>query len=148
MDLNTTDYFTKWIEAIPTRKATNVVIIQFLENNIMSRFSCPMKIIIDNDKAFKSKRLVIFYNNYNITFGHSTTYYPQGNVLAKSSNKSLVRIIKKILQENKNSWHLKLKFSLWADRICTKRGVSPYELVYGTEVVFPSSLGVLVMKLL
>ena len=29
-----TDYFTKWIEAIPTRQATNSVIISFLENNI------------------------------------------------------------------------------------------------------------------
>ena len=28
--LTTTDYFTKWIEAIPTRKSTNAVIIDFL----------------------------------------------------------------------------------------------------------------------
>ena len=26
-----TNYFTKWIEAIPTRRATNVVIMNFLE---------------------------------------------------------------------------------------------------------------------
>jgi hypothetical protein len=36
--LTTTDYFTKWIESVPTRQATNVVIIQFLEDNILSRF--------------------------------------------------------------------------------------------------------------
>jgi hypothetical protein len=43
-----------------------------------------------------------------------------------------------------------LVFTLWADRISTKReiGMSPYQLVYGTEEVFPLSLGVLVMKLL
>jgi hypothetical protein len=33
--------------------------------------------------------------------GHSTAYYPQGNGLAESSNKTLVNIIKKTLQENK-----------------------------------------------
>jgi hypothetical protein len=40
-------------------------------------------------------------------------------------------------------------FALWADRMTTKRsiGMSPYQLVYGTEVVFPNSLGVPVMKL-
>jgi hypothetical protein len=41
-------------------------------------------------------------------------------------------------------------FALWADRLTTKRsiGMSPYQLVYGTEAVFPTSLGVPVMKLL
>jgi hypothetical protein len=82
--------------------------------------------------------------------GHSTAYYPQGNGLAESSNKTLVNIIKKTLQENKKSWHNKLVFALWADRLTTKRsiGMSPYQLVYGTEAVFPTSLGVPVMKLL
>ena len=54
------------------------------------------------------------------------------------------------MQENKKAWHLKLKYALWADKICTKRsiGTSPYELVYGAEAVFPTSLGVRVMKLI
>lgn len=109
-----------------------------------------MKIIINNAQAFKSKKLVSFFNYYNITLGHSIAYHPHGNGLAKSSNKSLVRIIKRILQENKRSWHLKFKFSLWAEKNCTKRsiGVSPYELVYGTKSMFPSSLRVPMMKLL
>ena len=36
--ITTANYFTKWIEAIPTRKATYAVIIDFLENNILERF--------------------------------------------------------------------------------------------------------------
>ena len=70
--------------------------------------------------------------------------------MAKSSNKSLVRIIKKLIEDNKKSWHTKLKYALWANRISTKRaiGMSPFQLVYGTEVIFPASLGVPVMKLL
>ena len=51
--LTATDYFRKWIEAIPTRQATDAVIITFLENNILSRFGCPNKLIIDNVAAFK-----------------------------------------------------------------------------------------------
>eukprot|EP00253_Pinus_taeda_P033532 PITA_33532 len=38
--LTAIDYFTKWIEAIPTRRATNAVIISFIETNILSRFGC------------------------------------------------------------------------------------------------------------
>lgn len=44
----------------------------------------------------------------------------------------------------------KLVNALWVDRLTTKRsiGTSPYELVYGMEARFPSSLGILVIKLL
>ena len=81
--------------------------------------------------------------------GHLTAYYPQGNGLAESSNKILVTIIKKLLEENKKSWHNKLVHALWADRLIMKKsiGMSPYQLVYGTEPVFPTSLGVPVIKL-
>jgi hypothetical protein len=36
------------VEVIPTRFATNAVVIKFLEENILARFACPKKIIIDN----------------------------------------------------------------------------------------------------
>jgi hypothetical protein len=72
--LTTTDYFTKWIEAMPCRQATNSVIIKFLENNILSRFGCPRKIIANNAAAFRSKRLIDFCSQYRIILGHSMTY--------------------------------------------------------------------------
>ena len=110
--LTATDYFTKWIEAIPSRTATDSVIIKFLEANILSRFGFPTKIITDNADAFKSKNMVDFYHKYHISLRNSTAYYPQGNGLDESSNKILVNIIKKLLEENKKSWHGKLVHAL------------------------------------
>ena len=72
--LTVTDYFTKWVEAVPTRQAIDVVIIEFLLSNIMSRFGCPRKIVTDNAKAFTSSKLVNFSSDYNIIFSHSTAY--------------------------------------------------------------------------
>eukprot|EP00253_Pinus_taeda_P010745 PITA_10745 len=148
--LTATDYFTKLIEAIPCRQANDSTIIQFLESNILSRFGCPEKIITDNAAAFKSKNMINLCHKYHITLGHSIAYYPQGNGLAESSNKSLINIIKKLLEENKKNWHRKLTNALWADRLSTKKsiGMSPYELVYGLEAKFPSSLGIPTIKLL
>ena len=79
--LTATDYFTKWIEAIPSSQATDTVIISFLESNIISRFGCPQKIITDNAATFKYKKMIDFFHEFHITLGHSTAYYPQGNVL-------------------------------------------------------------------
>jgi hypothetical protein len=74
--LTATDYFTKWIEVVPSRKATDSIIIKFLENNILSCFGCPRKIITDNAVAFRSKKLIDLCNWYHIGLGHSTAYYP------------------------------------------------------------------------
>jgi hypothetical protein len=51
--LSTIDYFSKWVEAIPTSFSTDVVVIKFLEENILSRFGCPRKIIIDNAQCIQ-----------------------------------------------------------------------------------------------
>eukprot|EP00253_Pinus_taeda_P021728 PITA_21728 len=105
---------------------------------------------ITTERPFQSKNMVSVCHKFHITLGHSTAYYPQGNGLAESSNKSLVNMIKKVLEDNKRNSHRKLVNALGADRLTTKRsiGVSPYELVYGLEAKFPSSLGIPVMKLL
>jgi hypothetical protein len=53
-----TDYFKKWIEAIPTRNATHQVVMKFLYENILSRFGCPKRLVTDNAAAFKAEELV------------------------------------------------------------------------------------------
>jgi len=134
-----TDYFTKWIEAIPTRKVDHNVVMKFLTENIFTRFGCPHKLVIDNAVAFTAKELVEMCDSMGIKLVHSTSYYPQGNGLAESSNKSLIRIIKKLLEDNKKNWDSKLKYALWANRVTIKKSTSnsPFRLVYGTEAMFP-----------
>ena len=92
--------------------------------------------------------MVNFCQENNISLKQSTPYYPQGNGLAESSNKNIVKSIKKMLFENKRSWDTKLKCALWADRVTIKKsiGTSPFQLVYGTDVVFPVQLVTPIMK--
>jgi len=91
-----------------------------------------------------------FCHKNHISLGHSTTYYPQGNGLVESSNKSLVNIITNIFEDNKKSWHNKLVYALWADILTTMKSItmSPFQLVYGIDAIFPTSMGVPVMKII
>jgi hypothetical protein len=147
--LTVTDYFTKWIEVVPTKSTSHKVIISLLED-VMDRFGCPSRIVTDNATPFRSEPLVKFCEQFEISLIHSTPYYPQGNGLAKSSNKGLIKLIKRLLEDNKRAWDAKLKFSLWADRVTTKKslGISPFQLVYETEAVFPTQLALPVEKFL
>lgn len=91
-----------------------------------------------------------FCDKYNINLVHCTTYYLQGNGLGESSNKSLIKIIKKLLEANKKNWHKMLINALWVDQVSSKKslGLSPFQTVYGVDNVFPTSLAVPIMKLL
>ena len=111
--LTNKNYFSKWVEPIPVKQEIDSIVIGFLINNILSKFVCPKKLVTNNFKAFSSVKMVKLFNDYKIVLAHSTKYYPQGNGLVESSNKSLVRMIKNLLQDNERAWHTKLKFSLW-----------------------------------
>ena len=116
--------------------------MKFLYESIFIRFGFLVRLVTDNAQYFKAGALVKMCESMGIQLVHSTSYYPQGNGLAESSNKSLVRITRKLLETNQKSWDSKLKFALWADRVTEKRsiGTSPFKLVYGTEAIFPIQL--------
>ena len=101
-------------------------------------FGFLVRLVTDNAPYFKAGALVNTCESMGIQLVHSTSYYTEGNGLAESSNKSLFRIIKKILETNQKSWDSKLKFALWADK--RSIGTSPFKLVYGTEAIFPIQL--------
>lgn len=68
------DYFTKWIEAIPTRKADHHVVMGCLIENIFTRFGCPHKLVTNNATAFRAKELVDMCDSMGIKLVHSTSY--------------------------------------------------------------------------
>jgi len=107
-------------------------------------------IVTNNATSFKDEPLIKFCEQYGIILIYSTPYYPQGNGLAESSNKNLINIIKKLLEDNKKAWDSKLEFALWDDRVTTKRslGVSPFQLVYGVEAIFSTYLALPMEKFL
>ena len=101
--LTAIDYFTKWFEAIPLHKVNEDVVMYFLQDYIMTRFGVPISLVFYNATYFSSIRLTTFANEKGIKLHYSANYYPQGNCLAESTNKNLIRILKKTLIENQRS---------------------------------------------
>jgi len=92
------EYFTKWFEAIPLKKINDKEVMDFLVENIFSHFGFPRKLIIDNAKPFFSTTFHNCCDNYEFGLGHSIAYYPQGNGLVESTNKNIMKILKKIFK--------------------------------------------------
>jgi hypothetical protein len=68
---------------------------------------------------------------------YSSLYYAQANGQVESSNKTLIKLIKKKIEDNPRRWHEVLSGALLDHRIsihgATK--VTHFELVYGQEVI-------------
>jgi hypothetical protein len=80
-----------------------------------------------------------FAESLNIKLLSSSPYYAQANGQAESSNKTLIKLIKKKVEENPKRWHEVLSEALWAHRISKHSAtkVTPFELVYGQEAILP-----------
>lgn len=95
--LTTTHYFTRRSKAVPLRQVNDQEVIHILWQNIITRFSVPTSLVVDNATYFSSLKLYEFELENGIVLKHGSNYYPQENGLAESTNKNLIRIIKKTI---------------------------------------------------
>jgi hypothetical protein len=69
----------------------------------------------------------------------SSPYYAQANGQAEASNQSLIKLIKRKIDEHPRRWHEVLSEALWAYHVSCHGATktSSYHLVYGQEAVLP-----------
>ena len=77
--LMATEYFTKWVEAVPLCKAMGKAVENFIKENIIVRFGVPHRIISDNGTPFVNSDVRKMLEFYQVKHHHSSPYYPQGN---------------------------------------------------------------------
>jgi transposase len=80
-----------------------------------------------------AKQFKEFAGSLGIKLLNSSPYYAQANGQVEASNKILIRLIKKKIEENPRRLHEVLSEALWTYRV-SKHGaikVTPFELVYG-----------------
>uniref|UniRef100_A0A2N9HCW8 Integrase catalytic domain-containing protein n=1 Tax=Fagus sylvatica TaxID=28930 RepID=A0A2N9HCW8_FAGSY len=137
-----TEYFTKWVEAIPLQKATSAAVANFIREHIITHFGIPYKLITDNGTPFINKDVREVLEHYRVKHRRSTPYYPQGNGQAEATNRMLLRILSKMVFDYGNDWKAHLADVLWAYRSSPKTatGFTPFSLVYGTDTISPTEL--------
>jgi hypothetical protein len=131
------DYFTKWVEAVPLKRMTHCEVVNFVQEHLVYRFGILHILMMDQGPSFMVKQFKVFASSLGIKLLNSSSYYAQANGQAEASNKILIGLIKKKIDEKPRRWHGVLPEALWAYR-ASKHGaikVTPFKLVYGQEDV-------------
>jgi hypothetical protein len=134
-----TDYFTKWIEAMPLMNMTHREVKQFMLEHILHMFGLLQTLTTDQGSSFVSHQFKDFAASLKIKLLSSSPYYAQENGQAEASNKILIGLIKKKIEEHPRKWHEVLSEALWAHQV-SRHGATkttPFELVFGQEAVLP-----------
>ena len=94
------DYFTKWVEAIPLKTTNSEAIIEFIDQFIITKFGVPNTLIFYNASYFSRNSIFEFAIKRGFNLKYSANYCPQGNGLVESTNKNLIKIIKRTIEQN------------------------------------------------
>ena len=133
------DYYTKWIEAIPTRdQKANTTAQALLEQ--VSRHGIPVVMHSDKGPNFEAKVMKELCNSLGMTKSRTTAYHPQCDGLVERANRTLLGMLAKYGEENQRDWDLKVPIALFGYRtaVQSSTGVSPFELLYGREPRTPA----------
>ena len=87
------DYFTKWVEAMPTIKDGREIAAYFIFSQIITQFGIMREIFTDHGMHFQNKMMVDLYFKLGYNKEHSSSYYPEVNGQVEAMNKSLKSIL-------------------------------------------------------
>jgi hypothetical protein len=123
--------------------------IEFITQHIIHRFGIPQTLMTDKGTSFVSGQVRESIESYNIRLLNSSPYYAQANGQTESSNKTLIKLIKRKIEDNLRRWHEVLFEASWAHRISrhSVTKVTPFELVYGQEAILPVEVNLAAYRL-
>ena len=100
------------MEAKAVNTADKKTTARLLFENIFTRFGVPRVLISDRGTHFLNDLIEELTMAYDIDHRKTTPYHPQTNVLAERVNQTIVRILRKTIQDNKRDWDSKLNAAL------------------------------------
>jgi hypothetical protein len=130
---------SQWPEAKALTKADSKSVVDFMEQQVFSRWGLPLKMTVDGGPENKGL-LKDLQQQWGINRIVASAYHPQGQGLIERGHAALVAALKKL----PGNWVDNLWKVLWADRVTVKRSTNetPAFLVCGREHILPVELSI------
>lgn len=128
----------KWVKAVALKLATRLVVANFIQNNIFSRFGIPKRILSDNWTPFINSYVLELCEEYEVD--HIS--WPPLSLMewsGWSQEQNLAKDHKWVVYKEPKQWVNFITLVFWAYRTAKRTSIqaTPFSLVYGAEVMVP-----------
>ena len=134
-----TDYFTKWVIAIPLPNQIAKTKAGALYAHYICIYGVPSKILSDQGPYFNNQLITAFTHILGCHHIKSTPYHSQTNGVIERFNSTFERQLAKLTDQHLNEWDMHLKSIVFAfntgQHATTK--FSPYQLQFGRNPILP-----------
>ena len=96
-----TDYLTKWAETKAIKITTEEKVAEFLRENIFYKFGYPRELVTNEGNQFTSSMIEELLKHHKIKHRISTPYHPQANGKMEVTNRTLEKILTKVVNINR-----------------------------------------------
>src|SRR5450759_108928 len=110
-------------------------------HQVLNGFINKMRALVsDQGSHFINEAIEHLVEHFLLQHRTSTTYYPQGNGQAESTNKVIGHLLSKLVNEKRTDWDEHLHTVLFSYRTAYKvtTGYTPFQLVYGLHPLMPT----------
>lgn len=102
--LTATDHFTNWVEIYPISDLTAATTARVLLNGIICHFVCPLIILSDQGRNYESQIFQELCELLEIRKTRTTPRQPQGNGKTERFKRTLIKMIKSYIKDDKTEW--------------------------------------------
>ncbi len=136
------DYFTKWICAVPMADQRAETCAAAFVSEFVCRYGIPGQLHSDQGRQFESALWSEMCRLLHITKTRTTAFHPQGDGQAERSIKSVTEILAKLAREQPKAWDTWLPYACAAYNSSVHRvtGETPHLLMFGREMRTPVTL--------
>lgn len=125
------------VKVIILKETKALDMLKVIKQLIIYRYWVPQTIIHDSWSQFTSQAFYKLCDKFKIKMGfnclHSNHY---GH--SEAFNKTMIKLLKKLVKKNKCDWHEILDEILWtySTIVYSPTNTTPFSLIYGYEIVF------------
>lgn len=137
-----TDYFSRWVEAVPLPNAEAATCAEAFLREIVCRFGAPRELLSDRGAQFLSKIMLEVCKMCDIKKKNTVAYHPACNGLTEKCNAVIGTMLAIYVAKYQKQWDEWIPYILFAYRSTVQVSLknSPYKVLFGREPTIPGEL--------
>lgn len=133
------DYTTNWPIAKALPVASKESVADFIYNEIVMKFGCPIEIVTDRGSNLTSELVEEYLKRIGVKHKLTSAFHPRTNGKVERYNGVIKSMLRKYVLGDITIWDQYVNPALWASRVRvhSTTGYSPFYLTYGREPHLP-----------